>query len=107
MKKALPIILSTLLVTGCASAVQKGAIMNAYSSFEARNYENTIYNISMAENAQHVNPELKAELTYLKARTYEKMGEYEKANSLYTYLTEQHKSSQYGYLAKKRLDQKL
>lgn len=107
MKIVLPVILSVLVISGCSSTVQKGAIISAYSSFEARNYESTIHHISVAENAQNVNPELKAELTYLKAQTYEKLGEYGKANSLYSYLAEQHKNSQYGYLAKQRLEQKL
>jgi len=40
-------------------------------------------------------------------QTYEKMGEYAKAKSLYQYLSVEHKSSQYGYLASERLKQKL
>ena len=98
-------IISALLIslTACSSMVQKGSIDLAYSNFEDRDYEDTLKYISQAENSQATNPELKAELTYLKAQTYEKMGEYEKAKSLYEYLSEQHKKSQYGYLAAKRL----
>lgn len=106
MKKIILIVAASLVI-GCASQVQKGSIQLAYSNFEARDYDDTLMYISQAENAQHTTPELKAELTYLKAQAYEKMGEYEKANGLYLYLSEQHKESQYGYLAAKRLEQKL
>lgn len=92
-----------IAITGCSSMAQKGAIQLAYSNFEDRDYSDTLMYISRAENEKSVNPELKAELTYLKAQTYEKMGQYEKAKSLYQYLSEQHKKSQYGYLAAKRL----
>lgn len=102
MKK---IMVSALVITlvACSSMVQKGAVSLAYSNFEDRDYEDTLKYISQAENEKATNPELKAELIYLKAQTYEKMGQYEKANSLYEYLSEQHKKSQYGYLATKRL----
>lgn len=106
MKKVYLVLLVSLIF-GCASQVQRGAIRLAYSNFNDRDYEDTLKYISQAENVQHTTPELKAELTYLKAQTYEKMGEYEKAESLYKYLSEQHKESQYGYLAAKRLEQKL
>ena len=106
MKKAFVIVI-LVVISGCASQVQKGAIQLAYSNYEDRDYEDTLKYISQAENVRDTSAELKAELVYLKAQTYEKMGDYEKANSLYTYLKEQHKESQYGYLAAKRLEQKL
>jgi outer membrane protein assembly factor BamD (BamD/ComL family) len=93
----------TIFIVGCSSMAQKGAIQIAYSNFEDRDYMDTLQYISRAENHQATNPELKAELTYLKAQTYEKMGQYDKAKTLYEYLSEQHNKSQYGYLATKRL----
>jgi len=106
MKKVILITLATLAI-GCASQVQKGSIQLAYSNFDDRDYEDTLKYISQAESSRQTTPELKAELTYLKAQTYEKMGDYDKANSIYEYLSEQHKESQYGYLAAKRLKQKI
>ena len=47
--------------------------------------------------------EMKAELTYLKAQAFEKLGENATANTLYEYLSEQHGDSQYGYFAKEKL----
>jgi tetratricopeptide (TPR) repeat protein len=102
------LIASLAIITfGCASTIQKGAINLAYSNFEDRDYEDTLQYISQAENEKQPSAELKAELTYLKAQTYEKMGNYDKAQGLYEYLKEQHSKSQYGYLASKKLEQKL
>jgi hypothetical protein len=106
MKKIL--IASLALITfGCASMVQKGSIKLAYSNFEDRDYEDTLQYISQAENEKQPSAELKAELTYLKAQTYEKMGNYDKSQGLYEYLKDQHSESQYGYLAAKKLEQKI
>ena len=102
MKKT--IILSlVLLTTGCATVFQTGSISEAYKKYKAQNYEETLKLISQAENVKETRPETKAELTYLKAQTYEKMGQIEKAITLYEYLKEQHADSQYGYLANKKL----
>lgn len=92
-----------LLVTGCATFVQTGSIEKAYEQYEAQDYEDTLELIIRAEHIKETNPETKAELTYLKAQTYEKMGQIEKAITLYEYLSEQHADSQYGYLANKKL----
>lgn len=102
MKKVLIVSLA-LLVVGCASAVQTGSISQAYANYEGKNYEETLESIRLAENISKITPELKAELTYLKAQTYEEMGRYETAETLYEYLKNQHRDSQYGYLAAKRL----
>jgi len=104
MKKVIIAVIS-IFVIGCSATVQKGAISLAYSNYEARDYEDTLKYISQAENERQPSVELKAELTYLKAQTYERLGEYGKAKSLYEYLKNEHKSSQYGYLASQRLEQ--
>jgi hypothetical protein len=50
-----------------------------------------------------MSPETKAELIYLKASTYEQLGKNEIAHTLYEYLAQEHSSSQYGYLAVRKL----
>jgi len=105
--RKLVLIALAVSVIGCSAQMQSGSVKLAYSNFADRDYEDTLLYISQAELARQMNPELKVELTYLKAQTYEKMGEYAKAKSLYQYLSVEHKSSQYGYLASERLKQKL
>jgi len=49
-----------------------------------------------------MNAEQKAEVTYLKAQTYEQLGQTERANTLYQYILDQHSKSQYAYLTRKK-----
>lgn len=93
-----------LLVTGCANVLQTGSVSQAYKSYAANDYEETLKLITQAERFSTTTPELKAELTYLKAQTFEEMGQSESAETLYEYLNDQHKDSQYGYLAAKWLE---
>ncbi len=89
----------TLSLGACASLIQSTSISEAYKKYERQEFERTLELITRAENAQETTPEMKAELTYLKAQTYESLGQQEVASTLYQYLVDQHKDSQYGYLA--------
>lgn len=60
-----------LLITGCATTLQTGAISEAYKKYKAQNYEDTLKLISLANNVKETRPETRAELTYLNAQTYE------------------------------------
>ena len=87
--------------------IQSASVSEAYKKYELQEFERTLELITRAENARVTTPEVKAELTYLKARTHEGLGEQEIANTLYGYLAEQHRDSQYGYLASKKLNSGL
>tara|TARA_R110001599_G_C12274486_1_gene661918 strand:+ start:11655 stop:11981 length:327 start_codon:yes stop_codon:yes gene_type:complete len=93
----------TLFMGGCASLVQSTSVTEAYKKYELQEFERTLELITRAENAKKTTPEMKAELTYLKAQTHESLGQQKIAETLYEYLVEQHKDSQYGYLASKKL----
>ena len=97
----------TLSLGACASLIQSTSVTDAYKKYELQEYERTLELITRAENAKESAPEMKAELTYLKAQTHEKLGQQKIANTLYEYLIEEHKESQYGYLASKKLKTKL
>ena len=94
---------SFILITGCANVLQTGSISDAYKKYETEDYEKTLQLITLARSINDISPELIAELTFLKAKTYEKMGQAETAETLLEYLKEQHNDSQYGYLAAKAL----
>jgi len=98
MKKMLVTSL-VFLVTGCANVLQTGSISEAYENYADKNYEETLKLITQAGSINTTGPELRAELTYLKAQTYDKLGLHETARNLYEYLRDQHDDSQYGYLA--------
>jgi len=93
-----------LTLGACSSLVQTASISEAYKHYERQQYDRTLELISQAENAEAMSGETKAELTYLKAMTYEDMGEVETANTLYEYLAKEQSNSQYGYLAVKKMN---
>ncbi len=93
-----------LALTACAGLIQTGTLNDVHKSYQDKNHDETLKLIRLAENINELSPELKAELTYLKALTYEEMGQHEQAKTLYQYLKEHHKASQYSYLAAKRLE---
>lgn len=92
-----------ILAAGCANVLQTESIDSAYKQYEKENYSKTLRLISQTGTYNRTTPELLAELTYLKAQTYERMGLHEDAVTLYRYLKDQHQNSQYGYLAAKHL----
>ena len=95
---------ATLSLGACASLMQTASISEAYKHYESKHYDRTLELIRQAERAEAVSAEMKAELTYLKAMTYEELGEGETANTLYEYLIQEHGNSQYGYMAVKKLN---
>ena len=97
---------SVLLMSGCAGLAQTGSVAKAYDSYEHGDYEETLSLITQAETLGTVTPELKAELTYLRAMVYGELDQKENAHTLFEYLKEQHEDSQYGYLAARRLEQR-
>jgi lipoprotein NlpI len=98
------IVVATLSLGGCASLIQTASISEAYKHYNLQQYERTLALISQAENADAMSAEKKAELTYLKAKTYERLGKSEIAYTHYEYLAREHGNSQYGYLAVKQLN---
>jgi hypothetical protein len=100
------LLVATLSLGACASLIQTASISEAYKHYESQQYDRTLELITQAESAEALSTEMKAELTYLKAMTYEELGEGETANTLYEYLVQEHSNSPYGYMAVKKLNSK-
>jgi CMP-N-acetylneuraminic acid synthetase len=98
------LLLVILLLGACSSLLQTASISEAYKHYDRQQYNRTLALISQAENAEVISAETRAELTYLKAMTYEEMNEIETANTLYQFLAQEHSHSQYGYMAAKKLN---
>ena len=94
----------TLSLGACASLIQTASISEAYKHYERQQYGRTLELIAQAENTEAMSAETKAELTYLKAMTFEGLGDEETANTLYEYLVQEHSNSQYGYMAVNKLN---
>jgi hypothetical protein len=105
MKLATFLLLTAALsLGGCASLLQTASIFEAYKHYDLQEYERTLALITQAENEETGAAETKAELTYLKAKTYERLGKSDLAFTYYEYLAQEHSNSQYGYLAVKQLN---
>ena len=102
--KRFTFLLLTLSLGACSSMIQSTSVEKAYKEYTATKYERTLELITRAENTDETTPEMKAELTYLKAQTYERLGENGISKTLYEYLVNEHSKSQYGYLAAKKLN---
>lgn len=106
----LPILIllaATLSLGACAGLIRTASVSEAYKHYEQQQYKHTLELITRAEHADDISAETRAELTYLKARAYEGLGQSDIAIALYRYLAEQHASSQYGYLAFEQLNSRL
>lgn len=100
-------LLLCLLATACAGFIENASLNEAYKHYQRGDYERTLELIAQAEAmGEPVPPERQAERTYLKAKTYEQLGDRHTARTLYAYLAEQHGDTQYGYLASKVLGEK-
>ena len=105
MQKVLLLTL-TLFVAGCAGTIQSASLSEAYKKYELEEFERTLELITRAENIKESHREMKAELTFLKAQAHENLGKEKIAHALYEYLAQEHKDSQYGYLASQKLNWK-
>ncbi|QHI69923.1 tetratricopeptide repeat protein [Tichowtungia aerotolerans] len=103
MMKYISAAIIALLLCGCASMAQKGALVRAYKNYEKRDYEDVISLVAMSESYKTPTPELKSELAYLKAIALEKLGRKDEAQGIFLYLTEQFPDSEYAYRAKEKL----
>ncbi|MEM1152726.1 MAG: hypothetical protein AAGI44_01205 [Pseudomonadota bacterium] len=90
---------------GCAGLMQSASVMEAHKAYDEGEYQQTLVLITQAENARETTPEMQAELVYLKASSYEQLGQVAVASTLYEYLAAEHSDSQYGYLASSKLEQ--
>ncbi|MEE4190459.1 MAG: hypothetical protein V2I66_02710 [Halieaceae bacterium] len=104
LRKPLLLMLGLQLVA-CTSLIQSTSLTDAYKMYERGDYERTLALIARAETVTEPTPDMLAELTYLKAQTHERLGHAATAQSLYSYLAEQHSQTQYGYLASQRLSE--
>ena len=76
--KSFAILGLSLLMFGCSNSLQKSSIQLAHSNYEIGDYQDSLDYVQQAERYGSLTPAIKAELTYLKAQSYEAMGYYDK-----------------------------
>jgi hypothetical protein len=106
MKKSyylLGLIFALVLITGCATA-QRGAMSRAYSGIENKEYEFALKRLYEAESYVEPEPELKAQISYLKGICYEGLLKNLEAKGIYKFIINKFPHSQYSYMARERLN---
>ncbi|MEM9621403.1 MAG: hypothetical protein AAF993_07120 [Pseudomonadota bacterium] len=101
--RLLTILVACVVLSACAGTLQTASMSEAYKQYHKGNFEKTLTLITQAENARPMDEDQRARMTYLKARTYAELGDFEMASVLYTYLLDQHADSQYAYLAREAM----
>ncbi|MDB6147515.1 MAG: hypothetical protein JWO45_1179 [Spartobacteria bacterium] len=87
---------------GCATA-QRGAISRAYSAISDGRYDSALVRLSEAEKLVPPTPELKAEISFLRAQSYEGLKRLPEAIGSYKYLITTFPQSSYAFQATERL----
>lgn len=101
VRRVFLVLLPTILA-GCGTA-QRGAMLRAYSAIKQRRYDDALVRLSEAEQYQEPTPELRAEIAFLRARSYEGLNRLSDAAALYRYLVAVFPQSPYSYQARERL----
>lgn len=106
MSYFIAVLFCVVILTGCDMA-QKGAMLYAYSDIEKGKYESALQNLSSAESYMKPTPELEAEILYLRAICYSKMGRQDEAEGVFRYIIDKFPDSSYAYQAKAKLGIKV
>jgi hypothetical protein len=103
MTKAIILLVATLaLCNGCALP-REVTLIRAYNALEEGNYEAALTRLSLAERYPGLSNELKAEVAFLRARSYEGLQDIPEAIGLYRYLVTVFPDSPYSWAAKEKL----
>jgi tetratricopeptide (TPR) repeat protein len=87
------------------AAAQQGAILFAYSAYRRGDYVNSLRNIHQAEAKGKIPDQQQADVSILKGRCLEGMGDRAEAASLYEYLIKTYPDSECAIRAKGRLEE--
>ena len=87
---------------GCTIA-QRGGIDLAYRAYNKKDYATALRKLAEAEKFRETSPALKAEIAYLRAKSYEGLGNTAEAIGCYRYVATQFPDSQYAFMAKEKV----
>lgn len=93
----------TLMIMGCPSTAQRGAIGISNSLIEDGKYESALKRLSQAESYAIPTPEKRAEINFLRAKCYEGLNEIDGAIGIYEFIVLNFPDTQYAVQAQRRL----
>ena len=97
-------LVTVFVVDGC-SLPQIGAMRLANSAIKEGNYNYALQELAAAENYKEPTDELKAEIAFLRGRSYEGLNRMPEAIEMFRYVADTFPANPYGYLAKEKLRQ--
>lgn len=100
MNKLIVLVLVVLL-SACGS--KSGALYGAHKAYDSGEYSRAISKAMSAKRKYSYDDDSLAELDYIIAESYEKLGENKKANTMYRYIVETYPSTTHARLAKSAL----
>lgn len=93
-----------LAVSGCSQLIRMGSLSEAYEMQHKGQHGDVLELLSRAENASSsITDDARAEITLLKARSLQAMGERAQAEALLTYLVLELGHTAHGHLARVEL----
>ncbi|OZG70699.1 hypothetical protein BTA51_24200 [Hahella sp. CCB-MM4] len=101
MRRIYGVIFLTLLLglSGCSSMVKDGAMIRASNNYSDGDYEDTIEIVERSMHMYDYNDEEKSQLLFLKALSFQKLGDVQTAYSVLKYITYKFPETEYGFRA--------
>lgn len=101
-----------ILITGCmllllaACSPSSGAIISAHRYYDNGEYHKSLSKALHAGSKYEYSDESAAELDYIVAESYEKLGEINKSKAMYKYIVDKYPETKFGCLARAVLQEK-
>ena len=96
--------ISVLCVSaGCTSILEEGALIGAQKEMKKGRYDLALNKLSQAEHSKTPALVMAAEITFLRAECYERMGRVAEARGAYSFTVESFPDTAYGRMAQERL----
>ena|SRR5215216_665688 len=101
-KLRLLVAIAALAAGGCATA-QRGAMIRAYSAISDGRFDSALARLAEAEKHTPPTPQLQAEISFLRAKSYEGLKQTPDAIGTYKYIVATFPQSSYAFQATERL----
>ena len=93
----------TIFCVSCGGMAQNGAMLRAYKNYEKGDYEDVLALTSQAQSFKEPSHELRAEILFLRALAFEKLGRDQEAQGIFKFIADNFMDTEYGYRAKEKV----
>lgn len=97
-------LLFILVLCGCESTAKVGALRAAEELLHEGDFLKAIRQVNRAVSFYDYDDTARAHLLFIKAESYEKLGQFDKALGLYAYIAAKYPNTEYSFMAKQIVD---